>query len=100
MDKTPVDESFFRYFGPKPQSKETAIVMLADATEAAIRAIKDKDILSIRNKIKDIVAEKINDGQLSDSRLTTEEIAIVVDAFSFMALEMHHKRIEYPKLNK
>lgn len=92
-----VDESFFRYFGPKPLSKETAVVMLADSSEAAVRAIKDKGHLSIRNKVKEIVAEKLNDGQLSDSGLTTEEIAVIIDSFTFTVLEIHHKRIEYPK---
>lgn len=99
-DPTLIEEDHFRYFGPKPQSKETAITMIADSAEAAVRSIKYKNRDSIRNKIQDIVAEKINDGQLSESGLTTDEIAIVIDSFTTVLLEIYHKRIEYPQDKK
>ncbi|MEW5819840.1 MAG: HDIG domain-containing metalloprotein, partial [Cyanobacteriota bacterium] len=95
-----IDESQFRYFGPKPQSKETAITMIADSSEAAVRSLKEKSRKNIKNKIKDIVSEKMNDGQLSESGLKTDEIAIIVDAFTHVVLEMYHKRIEYPSNKK
>lgn len=93
-----IDEMFFRYYGPRPQSKETALIMLADSSEAAVRALKEKNTLSVKNKLKEIFAEKINDGQLSESGLTTDEIAVIIDIFTFVVLEIHHKRIEYPSL--
>jgi putative nucleotidyltransferase with HDIG domain len=95
-----VPENHFRYFGPKPQSKETAIVMLADSAEAAVRTIKEKNRESIKSKIKDIVSGKINDGQLNESGLTTDEIAIIIDAFTYVILEFYHNRIEYPSMKK
>lgn len=94
------NEEDFRYFGPKPQSKETAIVMLADSSEAAVRALKEKTKESIRNKVYDIVANKINDGQLNESGLTTDEIAVVLDAFTEVIMDVYHNRIEYPAMKK
>lgn len=95
-----IDENFFRYYGPRPQSKETAIVMLADASEAAVRALKEKNRTSVKEKIQNIVAEKINDGQLSESHLNADDIAIIIDAFTTVVLELHHQRIEYPSAKK
>ena len=95
-----INESEFRYFGPKPQSKETAILMIADSSEAAVRSIKDKTSENIRNKIKDIVSDKINSGQLSSSGLKTDEIATIIDAFTHVMLDFYHKRIEYPSTKK
>jgi hypothetical protein len=95
-----VNEKDYRYFGPKPQSKETAIVMLADSSEAAVRTIKEKNRENIKSKIKDIVSTKINDGQLNESGLTTDEIAIIIEAFTYVVLEFYHNRIEYPSMKK
>lgn len=91
-----IDAKHFRYFGPKPQSKETALTMLADCTEAAVRTVRYKNRESISTKIRDIVSEKINDGQLSESGLTTDEIAVIIESFTNVMLEIYHKRIEYP----
>lgn len=95
-----INESHFRYFGPKPQSKETALAMIADSAEAAVRSLQNKSRANVTNKIKDIVSEKINDGQLSESGLTTDEIAVIIDCYTNVMLEMYHKRIEYPDSKK
>lgn len=91
-----IEAKHFRYFGPKPQSKETALTMLADCSEAAVRTVRYKNRESISTKIRDIVSEKINDGQLSESGLTTDDIAIIIESFTHVMLEIYHKRIEYP----
>lgn len=99
-DPDKVHESEFRYEGPKPQSKETAILMLADSCEAAVRSMKDKNKESIRSKIETIVASKINDNQLSEAGLAPEETVNIIDSFVNVMMEIYHKRIEYPSLKK
>ncbi len=90
-----VKEDQFRYPGPKPNSKETAILMIADAVESAVRAAKNPTNEEIDSIIDKIIAERLNDGQLSDSPLTFKDISIIGQTFSRMLRGMHHKRIKY-----
>ena len=90
-----VKEEQFRYPGPKPNSKETAILMIADAVESAVRAAKNPTNEEIDAIIDKIITERLNDGQLSDSPLTFRDITIVGQTFSRMLRGMHHKRIKY-----
>ena len=90
-----VNEEQFRYPGPKPNMKETAILMLADAVESAVRAAKNPSNEEIDAIINKIVQERLNDGQLSDSPLTLKDIKTISETFSRMLRGMHHKRIKY-----
>ena len=90
-----VNEEQFRYPGPKPNMKETAILMIADAVESAVRAAKNPSNEEIDAIINKIIKERLNDGQLSDSPLTLRDIKIIGETFSRMLRGMHHKRIKY-----
>ena len=90
-----VNEEQFRYPGPKPNTKETAILMLADAVESAVRAAKNPSNEKIDAIIEKIIKERLNDGQLSDSPLTLKDLKIIGETFSRMLRGMHHKRIKY-----
>ncbi len=89
-----VDE--FRYPGPKPRSRETAIVMLADSVESATRALQDPSPDRVRELIRTIVDGKIRDGQLSESPLTLGELSAVQEAFAKVIGGMFHHRLDYP----
>ena len=90
-----VSESQFRYPGPKPQTKETAILMLADAIESSVRAMKNPTQEEIENTINKIFTERLNDGQLSDSPLTLKDIKIIAMTFNKVLRGMQHERIKY-----
>ena len=90
-----VNEEQFRYPGPKPNMKETAILMIADAVESAVRAAKNPSNEEIDAIINKIIQERLNDGQLSDSPLTLKDLKIIGETFSRMLRGMHHKRIKY-----
>ena len=90
-----VKEEQFRYPGPKPNTKETAILMIADAVESAVRAAKNPTNEEIDAIIDKIIAERLNDGQLADSPLTFKDITTIGQTFSRMLRGMHHKRIKY-----
>ena len=90
-----VNEEQFRYPGPKPNTKETAILMIADAVESAVRAAKNPSNEKIDAIIEKIIKERLNDGQLSDSPLTLKDLKVIGETFSRMLRGMHHKRIKY-----
>ena len=90
-----VKEEQFRYPGPKPNMKETAILMLADAVESAVRAAKNPSNEEIDSIIQKIINERLNDGQLEESPLTLKDLKTIADTFSRMLRGMHHKRIKY-----
>jgi putative nucleotidyltransferase with HDIG domain len=91
-----VDERLYRYPGPKPQSREAAIIMLADGVEASVRSLDEKDEESIREMVNQIVDARVEDGQLGDAELTLRDIAQIRDAFVAQLLGMYHSRIKYP----
>ncbi len=90
-----VKEEQFRYTGPKPNSKETAILMLADAVESATRAMKGATADEIESIIDKIIVERLNDGQLADSPLTLNDIKVIAMTFSRILRGMQHNRIKY-----
>ncbi|MCQ2739117.1 MAG: HDIG domain-containing protein [bacterium] len=90
-----VNEEQFRYAGPKPNMKETAILMIADAVESAVRAAKNPSSEEIDEIINKIIKERLNDEQLSDSPLTLKDLKTIAETFSRMLRGMHHKRIKY-----
>ena len=73
-----VDESLFRYPGPKPNTKETGILMICEAVEAAVRSIKDPDVIKIESMIDKIIKNRIDDGQLDDCPLTLDELIKII----------------------
>lgn len=92
-----VDEADFRYNGPKPASREAAIVLLADSCEAAVRSMRDKSPDAVDKMVKKIVAEKIADLQLDESFITFRDVDAVTKSFSATLRNYMHGRIEYPK---
>lgn len=90
-----VKEEQFRYTGPKPNTKETAILMIADAVESAVRSLKNPTPEEIEGMINKIIVERLNDGQLSDSPLTLKDIKTIASTFSRILRGMQHNRIKY-----
>ena len=97
-----VDESAFRYPGPKPNTKETGILMICEAVEAAVRSIKEPDIFKIEAMIDKIIKSRIDDGQMSECPITLDELNKIkgtVDGTTGMLPVLrgiYHIRIEYP----
>jgi hypothetical protein len=92
----PPDENLFRYPGPKPQSRETGIMMLADATEAAVRANKDHSPAAVDQVVRRIVQERVSSGQLSECDLTLRDLDRIRATFCAVLQGIYHPRIEYP----
>lgn len=95
-----VDINDFRYAGPKPQSREAAVVMLADTIEAAVRSMKDPTPKGIDQFIERLIRGKLEDGQLSDCQLSLRDIDKICDAFSGILKGVYHERIEYPNVRQ
>lgn len=92
-----VEEKNFRYPGPRPSSRESGIIALADTLESASRTLQKPTPAKIRTMVDDLVRAKINDGQLDDCPLTLRELALVKDSFTSTLRNMLHSRISYPK---
>lgn len=90
-----VKEEQFRYPGPKPSMKETAILMIADAVESAVRAAKNPTNDEIDAIIHKIIKERLNDGQLDESPLTLKDLKTLAETFSRILKGMYHERIKY-----
>lgn len=93
-------EEDFRYPGPKPQTKEAAIISIVDSAEAACRAMKQPTIEKVRSLVKGIINSRIKDGQLNESTLTFNELALVEEKIIESLNGTFHSRIEYPTLQK
>ncbi|RUA08385.1 MAG: phosphohydrolase [Fusobacteria bacterium] len=91
-----LDENNFRYSGPKPRSKESAVIMLADSIEAAVRSLDEKTPITIERMLRKIINSKIEEEQLSDADLTFKEIEIIIKTFTKALMSIHHVRIKYP----
>ncbi|MEW5932763.1 MAG: phosphohydrolase, partial [Bacillota bacterium] len=87
----------FRHQGPRPQSRETAIVMLADAVEAAVRALPDPTPAAIEGVVRRIIRERLQDRQLDQAPLTLRDLDRVAAAFVRVLSGIYHPRIEYPE---
>lgn len=90
-----VDEDLFRYPGPIPFSKETAVLMLADSVEAASRSIKEPDAKNISELVDKIVSNKLEHGQLKNSNVTLKDIETVREIFKTMLMSIYHVRVDY-----
>jgi putative nucleotidyltransferase with HDIG domain len=91
-----VDESMFSYPGPKPYSKETAVLMMADGVEAASRSMKSYNSESIENLVHSIVNSLMEKDQFSNANVTFRDISVVKKIFIKMLINVYHVRIEYP----
>lgn len=90
-----VDEHVFRYPGPIPFSKETAVLMMADSVEAASRSIKEPDAENISNLVDKIIEGKLTQGQLKNSNITMQEVEAIRVIFKRMLMSIYHVRVDY-----
>ena len=95
-----VDESLYRYPGPKPRSKEAAIVMLADCVEAATRSLDEPTPSRIKNLVSSVINGIFTDGQLDECDLTFREVKRVQEVLVKMLISLYHKRVKYPEQEK
>lgn len=92
-----VREETFRYNGPKPQTKESAIISLADMVESASRSLEKPTPQKIEQLVNDLIAQRIADGQLVECDLTLMDLNLIAERFQFTLMTMLHTRIAYPK---
>ncbi|MBZ5534434.1 MAG: HDIG domain-containing protein [Acidobacteriia bacterium] len=95
-DEIGISEEQFRYPGPRPRSKESALIMLADSIEAAARTVESPNPKRLQNVVDRIVDRFLNDHQLDESQLTLNEIAVAKQAFTRTLSGIYHERIAYP----
>ena len=96
-DASKVDKEQFRYPGPSPRSRETALLMLADGSEARSRAERPQDEEAIRNIVLSTIEVAQKQGQLDNTQLTLRDLSIITDVFVNILRGTHHPRISYPK---
>lgn len=92
-----VNEDDYRYPGPRPQTREAAIMMLADSAEATIRASNDRSLENIEHIVNEVIDQRLTEGQLDDSDLTLRDLHRIRTAFINVLQGTYHPRIEYPK---
>ena len=90
----------FTYVGPKPQSKETAILMMADTVESATRVLQDPTPARIRELVDRLIGQKISEGQLDEAPLTLREIGLIKESLANVLTGMYHHRIDYPGVSQ
>jgi putative nucleotidyltransferase with HDIG domain len=96
-DESQVDTSKFRYPGPRPQSVETALLMLADGCEAFVRSQSPESDEELRGLIKSMVDRRVEAGQLNNTDLTLKDIKVVIDSFTATLKGTYHARVDYPE---
>jgi cyclic-di-AMP phosphodiesterase PgpH len=92
-----VDSRTFRHVGPKPQTREAALIMLADGVEASVRSLSSRDEPAIRAMVSRIIEERIADNQFDECDLTLRDLELIREAFVGQLLGMYHTRIAYPQ---
>jgi putative nucleotidyltransferase with HDIG domain len=96
-DESKVDKEKFRYPGPRPRSRETALLMVADGSEARARAERPEDEEAIRRIVRSTIEVAQKQGQLDETQLTLRDLSIITDVFVNILRGTHHPRISYPK---
>ncbi|MCS6885162.1 MAG: HDIG domain-containing protein [Acidobacteriota bacterium] len=96
----PVKEEHYRYPGPKPQTREAAIVMMADSAEASVRSLDEPTPENIRNIVKLVTEDILADGQLDECTLTIKEFNLVREALVEALCSVYHQRVKYPGFNR
>jgi membrane-associated HD superfamily phosphohydrolase len=97
-DESQVMAERFTYPGPRPRSRETAVLMLADGCEARVRAERPKDESELNNLVKGVIDNRLALGQLSDTPLTLQELEIILQSFTATLRGIYHPRVKYPRL--
>ena len=92
-----IDEKDFRYAGPKPQTREAGILLLADAVEAAVRSLKEKSPSRIQQMVEDVINSSFVEAQLDECDLTLRNLHDIAASFTKILMGIYHQRIEYPK---
>ena len=92
-----VSEEGFRYPGPKPQTKEAAILMMADAVEAAVRSLRERTASRVQGMVRQLIHDRLDDGQFDECDLTFRELDRIASAFLPVLAGTLHERIEYPE---
>jgi hypothetical protein len=95
-DDATTDPGKFRYPGPRPQSKETAMVMLADSVEAVVRSSRDRTAERIDSLVEAVIAERVAEGQLEECDLTLRDLKTIAESFKATLRGVYHPRIDYP----
>lgn len=98
-DSSKIDESIFRYSGPRPRSREAAIIMIADSLEAASRSLEKIEEKTISELVQRVIRDKMDDGQFDKCDMTLEELKIVEDTLIRTLLAYGHPRIKYPRFD-
>lgn len=96
-DKEDFSEYIFRYPGPKPQTKETGIAMLADTVEASTKAIEDPSPKKLEEKIDEVIKSRFMEGELDECDLTLKDLTLIKKSFLKILIGIHHQRIKYPE---
>jgi membrane-associated HD superfamily phosphohydrolase len=96
-DMPPINEQDYRYPGPKPQTREAALIMLADAVEAASRTLADPTPARIQGLVQKIINNIFNDGQLDECELTLKDLHHIAKSFNQILGGIFHQRIDYPE---
>jgi hypothetical protein len=99
-DRSLVNPHQYQYPGPRPQSRETALLMLADGCEAKVRAERPKDEGELHKVIRSVVEDRMKNGELNDTSLTLRDLDTVVESFVATLRGIYHPRIQYPSLDK
>jgi hypothetical protein len=97
-DTSKIDEEIFRYPGPRPQSRETAILMLADGCEARARAELPKTEEELRGVVKKVIEYCQKEGQLDDTKLTMKDLNLIAESFVHTLQNAYHPRLQYPDI--
>ena len=95
-----VNEEDFRYEGPKPRTKEAAIVMLADNIEAAVRSLQNPTAGRVEGLVRKIIKDRLMDGQLDECDLTLKDLDAIATSFVRVLSGIFHNRIEYPDMKQ
>jgi hypothetical protein len=95
-----VPEAEFRYSGPKPRSRESAVLMLCDGVEGAVRALHEPTVSRIEGVVHQIVTDRLSDGQFDDCDITLKEIRLVEESLVKRLCSIYHGRVAYPKARK
>lgn len=98
--KEEISDQTYRYPGPKPQTKETGIVMLADAIEASTRTIEEPSPQKLENNIREVIRRRFMEGELDECDLTLKDLTKIKDSFLKILVGIHHHRLKYPDKNQ
>jgi cyclic-di-AMP phosphodiesterase PgpH len=95
-DMQTVKEDNYRYPGPKPQTREAGVILLADTVEAATRSLKDRGSMKLKTVIQNMINKNFTDGQLDECDMTLKDLHTIADEFTRILVGIYHQRVEYP----